>query len=507
MAKIAKYAGLAGMLMLSTACVSLDQEDALERFDAPASWATISDELSGSVAPVTPDWLADMGDGDVTQIVSAAMENNNNLAASASSVKAAVENARITRAGLLPSITGSLGASRRRGNGGVQQVGDDFVAVPPGNYSNTTNLSLNASWEADIWGRLTDQTRSAYLQASAQDLDFAAAKLSIAGSAAQSWYGLAAARLQRQLSERDVETGEANLRIIERRYDRGISSSLDVRLARSSLASSRATLISRQQAEQEAARALEVLIGEYPSGQLANLSGLPSLEPMMDDKGAMIGVGDPAGLLFRRPDVLAAEARLRANRLDVYAARKQFLPALQVSLSGQWGDTTIQDLFDIDQVAGSLAASLVQPLFQGGRLKAAAAARRHQLESSVYSYAQTVLEAYQDVENALAAERFLAARLEALELAYDEAVASEDLTSRQYVNGTADIFNLINAQQRRISAESAYISAAQARLANRINLYLALGAPFEVPGDEQYTAEEADNALTALTSGQEGDQS
>lgn len=507
MANIARF-GIAGAaLLLTSACVSLDAEDAVSSIETPMSWAALSNEMAAEVAPVTQDWLADIDDDTITSIVSEAVENNNDLGAAAARVKAARQSARATMAGLFPSLSGSLGASRSRSPGGTVQQNGQLVEFQ-GGYSNSTNLGLNLTWEADVWGRLTDQTRSAYLQAEAANLDYAAAQLSIAGGAAQAWYALAEARLQRQLSERDVETGEANLRIIERRYDRGISSSLDVRLARSSLASSRATLLSRRQAELEASRRLEVLIGRYPRAALTNLSTLPDLEPMVDGEGAVIGLGDPAGLLFRRPDVLAAEARLESAGLDLSVARKQFLPALQVTGSGSWDDTSVQDLFDIDQVVANMSARLVQPLFQGGRLKANAAARRHELEASLHDYAQTVLTAYQDVENALAAERFLSGRYDAQRLAFEEAAASEDLTTRQYLSGTTDIFNLISAQQRRISAEAAYISAARARLSNRIDLYLALGAPFDVPENAPLTqqAPRAERAALA-TPDQEGDRS
>ncbi|MEM9988675.1 MAG: TolC family protein, partial [Pseudomonadota bacterium] len=346
-------------------------------------------------------------------------------------------------------------------------------------------LGLNLNWEADLWGRLTDQTRAAYLDAKAADIDYAASQLSIAGATVQSFYAVTEAMLQRQLSERDVQTGEANLRIIERRYARGISRSLDVRLARSSLASSRATLLTRQQAELEAIRRLEVLLGRYPAAELLADNDLPRLPAIIDGEGKLIGLGTPEGLLFRRPDILADEQQLKAAGLRVAAARKAFLPSLSLRGFAQESGTGIEDLLDIDEVFAQLVASLVQPLFQGGRLMAQAGQQKALMEASLYTYAQTVLLAYEEVENAIAAERLLTAQAEAQRIAFDEAAAAEELTNRQYVQGTTDIFNLINAQQRRITAESQFIAASRGQLTNRINLYLALGTPFQVPDPEE----------------------
>lgn len=480
----ARMAALGAVSLLAVTvggCVSTDAEQALAPIDFPSTWAAYSEAASPDVMPITDDWLADMGDPDVVQIVSEALSYNNDLAASAARVRAARENARITLANQLPGINGSFSASSQTPAGGAQ-INQQTGQIVAGGSQDFYSVGFSFRWELDVWGRLTDQTRAAYKDARAQGLDFAASQLSIAGGAAQSWYALAEARLQRQLSERDVATGEANLRIIERRYERGLSSSLDLRLARSSLAQSRATLIQRQQAEQENARRLEVLMGRYPRAAIASADTLPELEVMVDEGGGLVGIGDPQSLLFRRPDIIAAESRLGAERLRVAAARKNFFPALSLSGSSQQNFDNVNDIeFDLDSLVSNILANLTQPVFQGGRLRAQAAAQRSQMEASAYTYASTVLSAYEEVENAVAAERFLTAQLDAQQLAFEEAVAAEELTNRQYVSGTTNIFNLINAQQRRISAESQYIAAARQRLSNRIDLYLALGAPFEAP--------------------------
>ncbi|WP_051881876.1 efflux transporter outer membrane subunit [Parvularcula oceani] len=478
---------MGGGALALAGCATIDVEEPIAPAEIPGDWAAVSDAFAPAGSrPVTEDWLEELSDPTVTPLVAEAIAYNNNLAASAAQVRAVLAQARIQRASLLPQLSAGLNASSTRTPGGAFATtgpnGEIITGTAGPSSSDSYSLGFNASWELDLWGRLTDTTRAAYLDAEAQELDFAAAALSIAGGTAQSFYLLTEARLQRELAERDVEAGEANLNIIERRYDRGISTSLDVRLARASLAQSRAQLIAREQSEREAARQLEVLLGRYPAASVAVSDALPELRTLVSEDGGVVGLGGPEDLLFRRPDVLAAERQLQAAGLRVSAARKALLPTLRLSGSADNRfDTASNITFDPDDVVAQLIGSLVQPLFQGGRIRASIAAQKAQMEAALHVYAQTVLEAYQEVEDAVAAERLLSAQQAARRLAFEEAVAAEELTERQYLSGTTNIFNLISAQQRRIANESQFIAASRARLTNRIGLYLALGAPFTVP--------------------------
>jgi outer membrane protein TolC len=213
------------------------------------------------------------------------------------------------------------------------------------------------------------------------------------------------------------------------------------------------------------------LLGRYPAAELEAAAALPELP-------ALAGAGAPGDILARRPDLVAAEARMTANGLRARAARKQLLPRLTLSANINTSGPDLADLIDPERLAGNIAAGLFQPLFQGGRIRANAKRQRAIAEASLLTYAQTALRAYEEAENAIAAETFLAAGEAALKLAYEEAAAAEDLTERRYTSGTATIFDLLNAQTRRISAESSYIQTQQQRVANRVALYLAIGGDF-----------------------------
>lgn len=505
------------LALLAVGCASVDEELLDTQLpDPPATFAAGEDTAD----PPVGDWLAPFGDDALYGLVSEAMGHNNNLLAAAANLEAARAGAKIARANLLPTLNAQGGASRNAivsdpslaaqaggapvGSGisakeleqqfGVDADNDgkldglDLFVGPAGGtpgqdgiaesplpnrrvYINNYSLGAQISWELDIWGRLTDETRAAYKEAKASLAEFQGARLSIAGAVTQSWFGLIEARQQRELAERDVAARQSNLNVTERRYERGVASSLDVRLSRSALGSSQANLAFRQRGEKEAARRLEVLLGRYPKAELEAAAALPELPPLA-------GAGAPGEILARRPDLIAAEARMEANGLRARAARKALLPRLTLSSQIGTSGPELADLIDPERLAGNIAAGLFQPLFQGGRVRANAKRQRAVAEASLLSYAQTALEAYEEAENAIDAETFLAASESALKLAYEEAAAAEDLTERRYSSGTATIFDLLNAQTRRISSESSYILAQRQRVSNRVALYLAIGGDF-----------------------------
>jgi NodT family efflux transporter outer membrane factor (OMF) lipoprotein len=492
-------------------CASVDHEllDA-QLPDPPAAWTADADV--GGVP--TGDWVAAFGDQALYALIDEAIQHNNTLLAAAANLEAARATSRAARANLLPTLNATAGASRnaivtdpaaaaQSGSGanlgglraqeledmfGFDSDGDGKIDVLDLNSSGTVdagdqplpnrrvyinNFSLGAqfNWEIDLWGRITDETRAAYRDARASLADYDGAQLSLAGAVAQSWFSLIEARLQRELADRDVAARDSNLRVTERRYERGVASSLDVRLARSALGTSQANRAFRQQAEKAAARRLEVLLGRYPAAELEAAAALPALHPLA-------GAGAPGDILTRRPDLAAAQARMEAAGLRARAAAKQLLPRISISSNIGTSGPDLADVLDPERLAGNLAAGLFQPLFQGGRILANKKRAHAAAEAALLTFAQTALEAYEETENAIAAETYLALREEALKLAYEEAAAAEELTERRYASGAATIFDLLNAQTRRIGAESAYIDSTRQRVSNRVQLYLAIGGDF-----------------------------
>lgn len=431
------------------------------------------DEPAPQDLPST-DWIGSFSDEMLVRLVSEALEANTNIRSAAARVDVALARADAAAADRLPSVNANSRAARNEN---------------AGPFPSSTNLSggVSASWEADLWGRFKDGIGASELEADATTADYAGARLSIAGQVAQSWFDLIEARLLTELSVRDVETQERALRLTQRRFEGGVTGSSDVRLARSSVANSKALRASREQRLSAITRNLEILLRRYPAEEIQAAADLPNL-PMLS------GVGTPGYILRKRPDLLAAERRLQAQGLQIDVARKNLLPRLTLDGSGSLAAGGLNKLFNIDALVGSLASGLTAPIFQGGRLKANVRTQEALLRQQLETYAGTALGAYLDVENAIDGEQRLAEREAALRVSLDEAKKAEERLELRYTEGLATILQLLDAQSRRISAEGQLISARKERLANRVRMHVALGGGFESDtGARAYTSAQLSN--------------
>lgn len=455
--KVQMMATAAALALSACAVVGGDSPTAADVAPgAPADWSG-GDDAAGAMSQ---NWLADFADPRLNALVAEALANNTDIAAAVARFDQAAESARIAGAPRLPSLnaTGDASSSRFEVNN---------------TSTETFGVGLAASWEADVWGRVRDGARAGALDADAAAADLADAQLSIAGAVALAWFDLVEARLLRELSQDELETQERSLRLTQRRYERGVTGALDVRLARSAVATAEAALAQSEDLEERSARSLEVLLARYPGAELDAAAALPVLPPLT-------GLGAPGDILARRPDLRAAEARLDAAGLRSDVARKALLPQLTLTASGGTSAGVLEDAFDPEQIVSRAAGSLVAPLFQGGRLRAEVRRSDAAVRAQVAAYAGAVLTAYQEAENALASEDALARQDVARAVAADEAVEAERLAERNYTRGVGTIFDLLNAQSRRINAERSLISVRKERVANRVRLHLAVGGGFNV---------------------------
>jgi len=216
-----------------------------------------------------------------------------------------------------------------------------------------------------------------------------------------------------------------------------------------------------------------VVLGRYPSGELDLAEQLPEVT-------MKVPAGLPMQLLERRPDLIAGFKTVEAARKRAGAAQKARLPNISLTASGGTRTEELGDALNDTFSIWSLAANVVQPLFYGGRLRASAARSRAVWEESLEDYRTLVLEAFRDVESALANETYLRKQVARLAEAEDESGAAERLAWDKYQNGTADITAVLDAERRAFEARSSHIETRSAYLINRVDLYLALGGDFEL---------------------------
>lgn len=451
-------------LLLSAAVLSLSACQTLQGLGPDATIVEAK-----STVPVQPDWeepapdelpdadwVASFQNQSLTQLVDEALAENPTIGRNAAQLDVVLSRIKSSRADLFPTLGLSSQVSRSEG-------GTGFLAG-----QTSYDLGLNASWEADLFGRIRDQIGSAEAAAAASSADLAAVRLSIAGQVSQLWFNIIQSNLLVDLSEREIETQERAQRLTLRRFESGITGSSDVRLARSAVANAQALQATRLQNRDAQIRNLKILLRDYPDTQLTVPENLPVLPELQ-------GLANPSYLLSRRPDILAAERRIAQAGLDVDVARKALYPSLSLSGAASEQALNLADTFDLADIAFRLTAQLTAPIFQGGRIRAQIDGQEAQLRSQVETYVETVLQAYSEVENAIDAEKRLGEREAALRISVEEAQKAEERLESRYIEGLATILQLLDAQSRRLSAEGQLISARAERLNNRVRMHVAVG--------------------------------
>ena len=426
--------------------------------DIPSNWSSVYAGNENSNG-----WVSEFKDETLYGLIKEALENNKDLGIAYENIKIARARAGASLAPLLPAI--NIGAAKSQISTTIQNPNGEVERI----YNYRDSLTTQLNWEIDIWGRLSTRSRASYLNAKSVYNDYEAAKLSIVGLTAQAWYLFCESKLQTDLAERNFQTRLSTLKRVESRYQKGIAQSRDLRLARSEVESRKAELLNRKKALSEASRNLEIIIGRYPSSSISAdiLPGLPP-KPIL---------GSPEDVLKNRPDIISSEIQLEQAGLEVTAARLAFLPSLNITAQWSTSERDWSDAFDPDRLAGNIIASLTQSIFQGGTRIAQSKITESQMKIILNQYSKTLLNAAREIEDALFAENILQDREESLLNAFKEAKAAEELTIDQYNRGVSTIFELLDAQSRRLSAESLLINSSLLRITNRIKLHLAISSP------------------------------
>ncbi len=427
-------------------------------------------ELAASPAST---WLDDLNAPEMSLLAREALAGSPDLQIVEARYRASRWRARGAFGGnLLPSLNVGLDGSRTE----TPTVTDARIR------QDLLTSSVVASWEIDLWGRLTARTLAADLSADAAEEDLNGARISVSGQTARAWVGLIEAQQLLALAEEDLSTRERALDLTQRRYDAGIATSLALRTARSQVASARALRAQAQDSLLISSRRLQELMGRYPDGTLRAAGALPQLE-------ALAAAGAPADLLERRPDVLASESRLRAAGFRVHEARTALLPRLTLrgsaSATDAGPDHSFDNIDDSINLISNVVAGLTMPIFNGGALLAESRASVNDRRAAASDYVRTTLAAWREVEASISADQSLEVREREFGIAADEAREAQALAEREYARGVATLFELIDAYSRRIDAERGLISARADRVSNRISYHVALGGGARTGGIDE----------------------
>ncbi|MBK6702687.1 MAG: efflux transporter outer membrane subunit [Caulobacteraceae bacterium] len=463
-----------GLLALAGSCAGRNLPPEPDSYvAADAIGADRAAELAASPAAT---WLDDLNSAEMSTLAREALAGSPDLQIVEARYQAARWRARGAFGGnLLPSLSvGADGSRTETPTGTEERIRSDMLTS-----------SVVASWEIDLWGRLTSRALAADLSADAARQDLNDARLSVAGQSSQAWVDLIEAQQLLALAQEDLQTRERALDLTQRRYDAGLISSLNLRTARSQVASARGFQAQAQDSLLIASRRLQEIMGRYPDGSLRAEGELPTLAPLA-------AAGAPSDLLERRPDVRASENRMRAAGFRIHEARAAMLPRLTLRASAGLNtdpltnpNPQLSDVDDSVNMISNVVAGLTMPIFNGGALLSESRATVADRRAAASDYVRTSIAAWREVEGTISADQSLEVREEQFGIAANEAREAQALAEREYARGVATLFELIDAYTRRIDAERGLITARAARISNRISYHVALGGGARTGGIDE----------------------
>jgi len=423
-------------------------------------------EFRSQVGPAEASSLADLpwwqvfNDKALQGLINEGLANNYDLQAAVARIDEANAQVGIVRADLYPQVNYQAIAARQK----------SFVPLePPQNITyNTFGMSASAAWELDVWGRIRRATEAARANLFVQEDVRRAVMLTLVSDIASGYFFLIELDRELAIAQDSEDTYKKTLDLFSQRFEAGRDSKLGVVRAQANYESSVATIAALKRGITQTENALCVLIGAYPHA-IARGTGLTQ------QSTPATPVGQTTDLLERRPDILQAEQVMVGANAQIGVAISNYFPRIGLGALFGWEAARPGDLFKNDFNVWSLGASLVGPIFQGGRLKATVEAQEAFWNESIAQYKKTVTVAFQETSDALIAQQTLVGQREAQERQVASLKESVDLALQRYDAGRATYFEVLEAEQQLFPSQDALAQTQRDQLVAVVNLYKALG--------------------------------
>jgi multidrug efflux system outer membrane protein len=438
-------------LLVSTVGCATTSPPLSPQVAAPAAW---NEAETPAAALVTSGWWKTFDSAELQALVAEALAGSPDLAIAAERVRQAEAQVRVAGASLFPSL--NLGFDTRKTKD-----------------SESSGTGLSASYEVDLWGRNASGVRGAEAALRSSAFDRESARLTLLAGVANAYFEVLSLRGRLALSRENLAIAERVLGLVQARARAGAVSPLDVARQEATVLSQRAALLPLEQQERQTLAALAVLAGRLPEGFDIKALGLAELAV------PSVSPGLPADLLLRRPDLAAAEAQLAAANASLSAARAALLPSIQLTGSAGVASGALLAFLGGPATGLSIAASLLQPIFDGGRLRGNVALAESRERELVETYRKAILSAFADVENALAAASRLAQRESLLAQVQERAREALRLAEVRYREGADDLLGVLDAQRSLFDAQDQLAQTRLSRLEAAVALYKALGGGWQ----------------------------
>ncbi|WP_266182123.1 efflux transporter outer membrane subunit [Dyella humicola] len=428
--------------------------------------ATVAESLALTEESLPSEWWQLFGDATLTTLEAEASASNLDLQAAAARVDESRAQLGLANAERQPQLDAEASYTRS----GISQHSPMAAVGAPTGASNTWLLGAEASWELDLWGHLRHLSESADASLQASAFGRASVKVSVAGDVARIYLLLRGTQAQITITEENRQIAEHLVKLADSRLQNGVATRFDAASSRADVATIEARLSQLHQQRDALMNALALLLGKPPRELDARLgsAALPSVPQHLP-------VGVPSELAHDRPDILQAEARLRAAVADIGAAKADFYP--RISLTGNLGVQAFDrtDLGSWSSRQFAFGPTLYLPIFQGGRLERnlELSEARHRLAGIAYQ--QTVLKAWHEVDDALNAYTTELKRQEQLQEALTQNQTALEVAQRGYQQGTADFTSVLVARRSLLASQAELIDCATASALSVVSLYRALG--------------------------------
>ena len=438
--------------------MSFQKSSRLTEHNVPNKWQENIASTENDI--IATNWVKSFKDNDLDEIISYALQNNYALDADKIGVALAKERLNISAATDFPELSLSLANSRNK------QVSNNVTT-----YQNSADLSLDLSYEIDLWGKLSDQQNQDRLSYAAAQASYQHSKLTLVADISKAWFNLTQAQQLLTLYHERAENLQRNLLMIQSSYQLGLNDALDVYLTKNTVNQELARVAQQQQALKVSSRALELLVGDYPLAKKVSEQNLPFIA---DE----IKLGLPAQLLTRRADIQASWLSLLALDAGLAIAHKQRFPSFNLNASVGDNASELTNLLNGGALAWSLMGSITSPLFNAGRLESLETQAKLTVVQNEKLYLQQVYQAFADVENSVSERESLNQQYNFYLKAQENALAAEKLSFDQYLRGLVTYTTVLEAQRRSFDAQTTVIQLTNELLQNRIEIYLALGGDY-----------------------------
>lgn len=451
--------------MLAGAC-SLAPKYSRPRAPVPDQWpqgesySKDPDQGVGEPSQVLPEQF--LRDPKLLQLLQPALENNRDYRLAILNVERARAVYRIQRAELLPSAGAALAGSRQRTSGDLARPGEPRTTE---RYS--VDLGI-AAWEIDFFGRIRNLERSALEQFFAVQEYRRGAELLLVSEVARAFYTLAADQEALKIARSTLEAQQGAYDLVNSLFRNGLATELDLRRAQTQVETAREEIAFYVQLAAQDLNALQLLVGApIPSDRLP--SGLDDVVPP-----ETVGAGVSSSVILSRPDVAAAEHRLRAVYADIGAARAAFLPRIGLTVLGGTASRALSGLFDAATGTWTFAAQATMPVFDA-RTRAALKLAENEQEILLTEYERAIQTAFREVADTLAALGTIDERISAHRALLDAVSETHRLSDIRYRNGIDSYLGVLDAQRSLYAAQQGMVWLRLSEFSNRIRLYAALG--------------------------------